>query len=67
MDKFYQTMNEIREEIFEKMNISKNKVISPEAEEDFNKSIKCYIYGGSFNNIKAKRKIWNHCHFAGLY
>ena len=37
MEKFCETMSEIREEIFKKMKTQEDKIITPEAEEDFKK------------------------------
>ena len=67
MEKFCETMSEIREEIFKKMKTQEDKIITPEAEEDFKKGTKCFICGGSFNNSNYKKKVWDHCHFTGLY
>ena len=67
MDKFCNDMNNIREEIFEKMNSPKPMIITKEQEEEFQKCKKCFICGGSFNNNKHKKKVRDHCHFTGLY
>ena len=67
MEKFCEPMNKIREEIFKKMKLSKDKVIIPEVEEDFKKNTTCFICAGSFNNSKDKKKIWDYCHFTDLY
>ena len=55
MDKFCSDMNNIRKEIFEKMNSPKPMKITKEQEEEFNKCKKCFICGGSFNNTKDKK------------
>ena len=65
MDKLCETMNEIRE-MFEKMHTPRDKIISPEADEDFEKSKRCCICGGSLDIEKDKGKVWDHCHFTGF-
>ena len=67
MDKFCKTMNEIREEIFEKMKNPKPMVITHEQEKECQDCKKCFICGGSFNNTKDKKKVRDHCHLTGLY
>ena len=67
MENFCKTMNEIREEIFEKMKTPKPMIITHEQEKEFQECKKCFICGGSFNNTKDKKKVRDHCHFTGLY
>ena len=35
MEKFFETMNQTREEMFAELHTPKDKILSPEAEEDF--------------------------------
>ena len=83
MDKFCETMNQIREEIFDVMKKPKDMIITEEQEQEFRKCTKCFICGGSFNNTKDKKKVRDtnssraylspkakvrdHCHFTGEY
>ena len=69
MDKFCETMNEIREEIMYviKQPLPMNDLTEQEQKEH-DEAKRCFICNGCFDNNKdGKKKVRDHCHFTGQY
>ena len=69
MEKFCETMNEIREEIMYVINhpLPMNDLTDQEKKEH-DEAKRCFICNGCFDNNKdGKKKVRDHCHFTGQY
>ena len=61
IDKFCETLNNIRDDVMEQVKNSKDIDKHLEAK-------KCFLCNGTFDNrVEAKKKVADHCHFTGLY
>ena len=69
MNKFCETMNEIREEI---MYVMKHPLpmndLTEQEQKEHDEAKRCFICNGCFDNKKdGKKKVRDHCHFTGQY
>ena len=74
VDVFCKKINEIREEIKEKMQEKKEIEMTDEDKKDFETATHCFICGDKFKNsyknekeAEKYKKVRDHCHFTGKY
>ena len=74
VDVFCKKMNEIRDEIKEKMKENKEMLMTDEDKKDFETATRCFICGDKFKNsyknekeAEKYKKVRDHCHFTGKY
>ena len=68
IDKFCDTLNNIRDDVMEQMKKPKDMIMSDLDEIKHLEAKKCFLCNGAFNNkVEAKKKVADHCHFTGLY
>ena len=74
VDVFCNTINEIRDEIKEKMKENKEILMTDEDRIDFETATHCFICGDRFNKTyktekeaEKYKKVRDHCHFTGKY
>ena len=74
VDVFCKKLNEIREDIKEKMKENKEIDMTNEDKEDFKKATHCFICGDKFKSsyktekeAEKYKKVRDHCHFTGKY
>ena len=74
VDVFCKKINEIRDEIKEKMKENKEMLMTDEDKKDFETATHCFICGDKFKNsyknekeAEKYKKVRDHCHFTGKY
>ena len=74
VDVFCKKINDIREEIKEKMKENKEILMTDEDRKDFKTATRCFICGDRFNKTyktekeaEKYKKVRDHCHFTGKY
>ena len=68
IDKFCETLNNIRDDVMEQMKNSKDIDMTDLDEIKHLEAKKCFLCNGAFDNrVEAKKKVADHCHFTGLY
>ena len=68
IDQFCETLNNIRDDVFEQMKESKDIDMTDLDEIKFLEAKKCFLCNRAFDNrVEAKKKVADHCHFTGLY
>ena len=67
MNKFCDTMNKIREDVFDKMADVEPLDPTDEEEAQFEKATRCFICNQKFSESKNQTKVRDHCHFTGQY
>ena len=68
MDKFCDTLNNIRDDVMKQMKNPKDMIMSDLDEIKHLEAKKCFLCNGTFDNrVEAKKKVADHCHFTGLY
>ena len=74
VDVFCKKINEIRDEIKEKMKENKEILMTDEDKKDFETATHCFICGDKFKNsyknekeAEKYKKVRDHCHFTGKY
>ena len=74
VDVFCKKINEIRDEIKEKMQENKEIIMTDEDKKDFETATHCFICGDKFKNsyknekeAEKYAKVRDHCHFTGKY
>ena len=67
IDKFCETLNNIRDDVIEQMKKPKDMSMSDLDEIKHLEAKKCFLCNDGFNNkVEAKKKVADHCHFTGL-
>ena len=68
MDKFCDTLNNIRDDVMKQMKNPKDMIMSDLDEIKHLEAKKCFLCNDNFDNrVEAKKKVADHCHFTGLY
>ena len=68
MDKFCDTLNNIRDDVMKQMKNPKDMIMSDLDEVKHLEAKKCFLCNGTFDNrVEAKKKVADHCQFTGLH